>query len=141
MNLVKDRVRQMSGSQQFSRREFDHYLDEERGDEEERDVLTWWKLNSPIFPVVARMARDILAILISTVALESAFSAGGRTLDHFRSSLTPKMVKALICGQDWIRANWRKTRIDVEENLMELHEVEKGVEEASCISEELVYVA
>ncbi|CAH9097986.1 unnamed protein product [Cuscuta europaea] len=62
MNLVKDRVRQMSGSQHFSRSEFDRYVDEERGDEEERDVLTWWKLNSPRFPVIACMARDILVI-------------------------------------------------------------------------------
>ncbi|CAH9075002.1 unnamed protein product [Cuscuta epithymum] len=68
MNLVKDRVRQMSGSQHFSRSEFDRYLDEERGDEEEKDVLPWWNLNSSRFPVVTRMARDILAIPISIVS-------------------------------------------------------------------------
>nr|GEU37124.1 zinc finger BED domain-containing protein RICESLEEPER 2 [Tanacetum cinerariifolium] len=42
------------------------------------DILQWWKVNGPRFPTVARMARDILAIQISTVASESAFSTGGR---------------------------------------------------------------
>ncbi|KAL0434809.1 UNVERIFIED_CONTAM: putative AC transposase [Sesamum radiatum] len=40
---------------------------------------------------------------ISTVASESAFSTGGRIIDDFRASLTPKMAQALICCQDWLR--------------------------------------
>ncbi|CAH9090034.1 unnamed protein product [Cuscuta epithymum] len=102
MNLVKDRVKQMSGSQHNSRSEFDRYLDEERGDDEEKDVLTWWKIHSPRFPVVARMARDILAIPVSTVASESAFSTGGRTLDQFRSSLTPKVKDSKLLSLHYI---------------------------------------
>ena len=49
------------------------------------------------------IAKDILAIPLTTVASESAFSTGGRVLDQFRSSLTPKIVECLICTQDWIR--------------------------------------
>ena len=42
--------------------------------------------------MVARMAHDVLAVLVSTIASESAFSAGGRTLNTFRTSLTPKII-------------------------------------------------
>ncbi|KAL5699325.1 hypothetical protein ACHQM5_011702 [Ranunculus cassubicifolius] len=54
------------------------------------------------YPTLALVARDILAIQVSTVASESAFSTGGRVIDPFRSSLTPKSVEALICFQNWL---------------------------------------
>ena len=41
------------------------------------------------------------------MASESAFSAGGRVLDDYRSSLKEDMVEILVCGGDWIRANKR----------------------------------
>ena len=68
-------------------------------------VLMWWKTNTGKYPILARIARDIFAMPVSTVASESAFSTGGRVLDNFRSSLTPVMVEALICTQNWIRNN------------------------------------
>ncbi|KAA0032148.1 transposase [Cucumis melo var. makuwa] len=37
------------------------------------DILQWWKMNSDRFEVLGHMARDILAIPVSTVASESAF--------------------------------------------------------------------
>ncbi|XP_074288140.1 zinc finger BED domain-containing protein RICESLEEPER 2-like [Silene latifolia] len=104
-------------STDFVRTEFDSYLDEQKGEDEPSKILDWWKLNEPRFPVHARMARDVLAMPISTVASESTFSAGGRTLDRFRSSLTPKTVQGLICAQDWIRAKIRKSNVDVEEKV------------------------
>jgi hAT family C-terminal dimerisation region len=39
------------------------------------------------------------------VASESTFSAGGRVLDDYRSSLTKEMVEMLICSGAWIRSN------------------------------------
>ena len=63
----------------------------------------WWKTNTGKYPILARIARDIFAIPILTVASKSVFSMGGRVLDSFRSSLTPVMVEALICTQNWIR--------------------------------------
>lgn len=65
------------------------------------------------FPILSHMARDLLEIPISTVASESAFSTGGHVLDDFRSSLTPQMVKRLVCSQDWLRGS---TSLSVEED-------------------------
>jgi hypothetical protein len=68
------------------------------------DILSWWRLKSPKFSVLARMTRDILAILISTVASEATFSTAGRTLSSVRSSLSDESIQALLCAQDWLRA-------------------------------------
>ncbi|CAL8989023.1 unnamed protein product, partial [Prunus brigantina] len=64
------------------------------------DLLAWWQENSPRFPIVSQIAKDVFGIPISTVASESAFSLGGRIVDHFRASLTPRMVEALVCTSD-----------------------------------------
>ncbi|XP_019150977.1 PREDICTED: zinc finger BED domain-containing protein RICESLEEPER 2-like [Ipomoea nil] len=90
-------------------------------EEESFDILGWWKINSARFPVLSKLARDVLAIPISTVASESAFSTSGRVLDPFRSSLTPKIVEALVCTQDWLRM--QNTPLCIEENLEELERV------------------
>jgi len=80
--------------------EFDRYfLDGCETTIKDVDILLWWKVNAPKYPIIAEIARDILAIPISTVAYESAFSNGGRILDPFRSSLSPLTVDALICTQ------------------------------------------
>ncbi|XP_055960935.1 zinc finger BED domain-containing protein RICESLEEPER 2-like [Mercurialis annua] len=91
------------------------------------DILKWWKFNSERFPVLSRMARDILAVPVSTVASESAFSTGGRVLDDFRSCLTPKIVEALICTQDWLRDPSKP--VSVEETLEELEKFEEGFQD------------
>jgi hypothetical protein len=65
----------------------------------------------------------VLAIPISTVASESAFSTSGRILDDFRTTLTPFMVEALVCTNDWVR---RATPINVAENTKELAKLEEG---------------
>ena len=69
------------------------------------DILAWWKANSSKYPALSQLARDVLAMPISTVASESAFSTGGRILDPFRSSLSPMMVEVLVCAQNWLRSS------------------------------------
>ncbi|KAH0773195.1 hypothetical protein KY290_010332, partial [Solanum tuberosum] len=87
-----------------SKSELVKYLDEEiEVGKSDFDVLLWWKVNSPRFPLLSEMARDVLAIPVSSEASECAFSTGGRILDSFRSSLIPKLVQALVCLQDWLR--------------------------------------
>nr|XP_016433515.1 PREDICTED: zinc finger BED domain-containing protein RICESLEEPER 2-like [Nicotiana tabacum] len=108
-----------------TRTELDKYLGEETEDDtKEFDVLLWWKLNSARFHILAEMVRDVLAILISSVASECAFSTGGRLLDSFRSSLTPKLVQALVCLQDWLRNKKLKQPVSIEEDLDKIEQLE-----------------
>ncbi|KAI8531308.1 hypothetical protein RHMOL_Rhmol11G0126300 [Rhododendron molle] len=85
---------------------------------QEIDVpIAKWKLNSSKYPIVSQMARDVLAIPVSTGTSEFAFSTGGRVIDPYRSSLSPKTVEALICTQQWIR---KPIKINIREQLDEL---------------------
>jgi hypothetical protein len=63
-----------------------YFLEEVETLSENFNILMWWKVNSTKFPVLAEIARDVLAIPITTVASESVFSIGGRMIDPFRSS-------------------------------------------------------
>ncbi|KAG5533349.1 hypothetical protein RHGRI_027517 [Rhododendron griersonianum] len=48
--------------------------------------------------------RDLLAIPVSTVASESAFSTSGRLVSPHRSRLHPDTMEALMCAQSWLWA-------------------------------------
>ncbi|GKV09316.1 hypothetical protein SLEP1_g20834 [Rubroshorea leprosula] len=76
-------------------------------------------------PYPLRNGRDILAIPISTVASECAFSTSGRVLSNFRSYLSPKTVEALLCTQDWLRSRGGPILID-EEDIDNIEAIEKG---------------
>ena len=68
------------------------------------EILGWWKANSNRYQVLFKMARDVLAVLVSTVTSESTFSTEGRILDPFWSSLYPLMIQNLVCVQNWFQA-------------------------------------
>ena len=74
--------------------EIQKYLDSEvlERKEEYFDILTWWKQNGCQFKVLSLIARDVLAMSVSTLSFESAFSTGGRVISEYRSSLSPNTV-------------------------------------------------
>ena len=84
------------------------------------DILAWWKNQVDEYPILSQIARDLLAVQVSTVASESAFSAGGRVIDPFRSRLDPEMVEALVCTKDWVAATKRGNNNSL--NLVLVHE-------------------
>ncbi|KAH9698484.1 hypothetical protein KPL71_024023 [Citrus sinensis] len=75
----------------------------EHVNDDDFEILAWWKMNSIKYRVLSHIAKDVFAIPISAVASESTFSTGGCIIDSFRSSSSPKMVEALICSQNWLR--------------------------------------
>ena len=68
------------------------------------NVLLWWRVNGSRYPILEKIARDVVAVPVSTGAFESAFSTGRHIIDEYRSSLTPAMVEALICTENWLQS-------------------------------------
>ena len=94
------------------RSEIDTYLEEPvLPRSSDFDILSWWKGNSSKYPILQTIARDILAIPISTVASESAFSTSGRFISPHRSKLHPKTLEAMMCAQDWLWAEMHGMKI------------------------------
>ncbi|CAN6439920.1 unnamed protein product [Victoria cruziana] len=68
------------------------------------DILLWWKDKTTKYKVLSQMARDLLSIPITFVALEKAFSTGGRVISDSRSSLQPATVEVLLCLNSWLKS-------------------------------------
>ena len=85
------------------RAELHRYLEEPIPDfEGEFDILGWWHTNSTKFPTLWRIARDILAIPMSTSISNSAFSIETMTINPTFNGLDPDIIEALVCGEDWL---------------------------------------
>ncbi|XP_062099854.1 zinc finger BED domain-containing protein RICESLEEPER 2-like [Humulus lupulus] len=87
-----------------TKNEVDRYLTEDvepmiKG--ENFDILKWLAKNASKYKILSTIARDVLVIPVTTVASEAAFSTSGQILDHFMSSLSPKMAECLICLKNW----------------------------------------
>ncbi|KAL0434033.1 UNVERIFIED_CONTAM: Zinc finger BED domain-containing protein RICESLEEPER 3 [Sesamum latifolium] len=66
------------------------------------DILIWWKTNGVKFPTLQKMTRDFLAIPVSTIASESAFSNSGKLINPQRNRLHHTTVEALMCSRRWL---------------------------------------
>ncbi|CAA7013945.1 unnamed protein product [Microthlaspi erraticum] len=101
-----------TGGFQEKQNELDLYLKEKLEnpatfDGTDYDVLSWWKVNISRFPVLSVIARDILAMQVSSVASESAFSTSGRVLEPSRSCLTHYTIEVLMCLEQWMKCELR----------------------------------
>ncbi|PRQ30978.1 putative HAT dimerization domain, ribonuclease H-like domain, hAT-like transposase, RNase-H [Rosa chinensis] len=73
------------------------------------DVLAWWKDNALSFPVLSKMACDLLTVAVSAIAPEFVFSStsGNQVLDYKRSMEPSEMLDCLFCMKDWEDARLR----------------------------------
>lgn len=65
------------------------------------DVLQYWKERASAYPGLARMAWCYLAIPAASAPSEWVFSKAKAVLTPQRSSLSSRMVEALVCLKDW----------------------------------------
>jgi hypothetical protein len=62
------------------------------------NVLAWWLDNAQNFPILGKMARDFLAIPVSTVISKSSEVM---KMASVHDGVRPEIAEALICGKDW----------------------------------------
>ncbi|XP_078159228.1 zinc finger BED domain-containing protein DAYSLEEPER-like isoform X2 [Carex rostrata] len=76
--------------------------------EDNFDVLRWWKDNQSNYPILSRIARDNLAIPVSSVPPEFAFytSRGNKNFRFVKleNQLGPRTMEALVCSYNWLSA-------------------------------------
>ncbi|WZZ33571.1 hypothetical protein YC2023_016972 [Brassica napus] len=70
------------------------------------------------------MAKDVLAIQVSSIASESAFSTSNRILDPSRSCLTHYMIELLMCTKQWLKCEIRINEKIVVSNQQLIAEIE-----------------
>nr|GFB79156.1 zinc finger BED domain-containing protein RICESLEEPER 3 [Tanacetum cinerariifolium] len=61
-----------------------------------------------MFPVLSRMAMDLISVQASSIASESAFSATGGVLSVRRTRLTTASLEMCMCLKDYLDAKERK---------------------------------
>ncbi|VFQ84449.1 unnamed protein product [Cuscuta campestris] len=81
------------------------YDDDDDDDDVEFDVLGWWKRNEHMFPCLGMLARQVLSVAVSTVAVEQEFSASGNILTDFRSFLSAEYLETLVCNRSLHECN------------------------------------
>ena len=84
------------------RTELEKYLQEPLYPDGEFDILGWWHAKGQDSPALWTMARDILAIPMSTSTSNFAFCIDTTTLDPIFNDLDPDIIEALLCGKDWL---------------------------------------
>ncbi|GKC96516.1 zinc finger BED domain-containing protein RICESLEEPER 2 [Tanacetum coccineum] len=86
------------------------------------DVLGFWKAKESMFPILSRMAHDILSVQATSVDSESVFSTSGRVLSIRRTRLTPSSLEMCMCLKDHLDATDRIQHTSNLENSLDFEE-------------------
>lgn len=105
----------------YYKNEFNRYIQFENPASDLYYPLDWWRVSrlfdigrnfhvylasqthEKLFPVIARIARDYLAILATSVSVERLFSLSKYLCTETRSSLKPQTITQTMCNKQWIR--------------------------------------
>lgn len=68
------------------------------------NVLSWWKRHESILPILAKLAKLVLAIPASSALSERVYSVAGDVVTAKRSNLNPKKVEEIVI----IKTNLKK---------------------------------
>ena len=81
----------------------------------ELDVLAWWKTNQHRYPVIARIARDVLAMQPSSIETERVHSGARTLLDWNQARMGVSTIEAALKVKCFAKYNNRAASEDSEE--------------------------
>jgi hypothetical protein len=88
--------------------EVDRYLEiTPRASSVDVDILKWWKSQAEDLPLLAAVAKKILAIPATSASSERLFSSGGNVVTTQRTKLDPQLVEKLV----FYHENWQKVEV------------------------------
>ncbi|XP_013679775.1 zinc finger BED domain-containing protein DAYSLEEPER-like [Brassica napus] len=90
-------------SREFQESELDSYLKEPVMEwNKDFKALEWWKEESQKYPILSRVARDILSIPISRATSYDAYVSEIREPPGYVLSMDAKAANAMVCGRSWL---------------------------------------
>ena len=96
-----------------SEKELNSYLTSRRADSS-CDILLWWKNHINVYPIISKMARDLLCVPATSVPAERFFFEAGRVVTKNRCSLSDFSIQALICINMWMKSSLKKEICELE---------------------------
>ena len=76
------------------------------------DLLWFWRKQITNFPILSKIAHDILIVPVHTVPSEQIFSVSGRVLDEWRVRLASDILEAFRCVHEWEHARTRAQQVE-----------------------------
>ncbi|XP_010465763.1 PREDICTED: zinc finger BED domain-containing protein RICESLEEPER 2-like [Camelina sativa] len=102
--LFQEFLKFEGSSREFQESELDSYLKEPIMEwKKEFNALDWWREKNSKYPILSRVARDILSIPISRGTSHRAYVADKRECPEFIVSMEDKLVNAMMCSESWPR--------------------------------------
>ncbi|CAN0440110.1 unnamed protein product [Ascophyllum nodosum] len=76
------------------------------------DSLDWWRINTVKFPLLAALARRLLAIPASQAQSERVFSSAGQIVTQTRNRLSSEVVELLVALKNiWsVVEEWQQSK-------------------------------
>ena len=68
------------------------------------DIIGWWRDHQTIYPKLAQMAYDLIAVPAMSAECERVFSQAKLTVSHQRNRLLETTVDAIQCLKNWLRS-------------------------------------
>ena len=93
-------MRGILGLNSINRDDFEEYLNQSleilKINDGNKNLLGWWSRRSDAFPTLSKMVRDVLAIQVSSVASETAFSAARFQIGDHRLLLAEDSLETTV---------------------------------------------